>query len=75
MNIRNRSLRAALATIVASTLLVSFTTGMLAAQAKDKSTRMELVTLTGEVTAVDAAAGTISLRGPLGGEISGHVSA
>ena len=71
MNTLNPSLRVVLASI----LLVSLTTGMLAAQqAKDKSTRMELVSITGEVTAVDPAARTIRLRGPLGGEISGKVS-
>ena len=60
---------------MASTLLVALTSGMLAAQrTEDKSTRMELVSITGEVTAVDAAARTIRLRGPLGGEISGKVS-
>jgi hypothetical protein len=60
--------------VVASILLVSLGTGMLAAQPKDTSTMMELVTITGEVTAIDAAARTIRLRGPLGGEISGKVS-
>ena len=71
MKTLNPSLRAVLASI----LLVALTTGMLAAQpAKDKSTMMELVTITGEVTAIDPAARTIRLRGPLGGEISGKVS-
>ncbi len=71
MKTLNPSLRALLASI----LLVALTTGMLAAQTgKDKSTRMELVSITGEVTAVDPAARTIRLRGPLGGEISGKVS-
>lgn len=61
--------------LMALTLLAALTSGMLAAQqTKDKSTRMELVSITGEVTSVDAAARTIRLRGPLGGEISGRVS-
>lgn len=38
-----------------------------------QSTIAELVTLTGEVVAVDAASRYITLRGPLGGEITGHV--
>jgi hypothetical protein len=70
MKTRNASLRVVLASI----LLVSLGTGMLAAQPKDTSKMMELVTITGEVTAIDAAARTIKLRGPLGGEISGKVS-
>jgi hypothetical protein len=61
--------------VPASILLLALTTGSLMAQpAKDKATRMELVTITGEVTAVDPAARTIKLRGPLGGEISGKVT-
>ncbi len=38
-----------------------------------QSTIAELVTLTGEVVAIDAASRHITLRGPLGGEITGHV--
>jgi hypothetical protein len=60
--------------VLASILLVSLGTGMLVAQPKDSSTMTELVTITGEVTAIDAAARTIKLRGPLGGEVSGTVS-
>lgn len=69
------TLKPSLRLVLASILLLSLTTGMLAAQqGKDKSTRMELVSITGEVTAVDPPARTIRLRGPLGGEISGKVS-
>jgi hypothetical protein len=72
MSTRNTSLHVTLASI----LLALLTVAVLAArqEAPDQSKRMELVTLTGEITAIDAASHSVTLRGPLGGEVSGKVS-
>ena len=61
--------------VLALSLTAGFAAPALAGEkpTPSQSTIAELVTLTGEVVEVDAASRYITLRGPLGGEITGHV--
>lgn len=72
MNVRTAWHRLALASIV----LAALSGPLLAYQESKpaKAQRNESVTLTGEVLAVDQANRTVTMRGPLGGEVIGHVS-
>lgn len=70
---KNRALPTLL--VLALALATGFVAPALAEEkpTPSQSTIAELITLTGEVVAVDAASRYITLRGPLGGEITGHV--
>ncbi|HEX2463838.1 MAG TPA: hypothetical protein VHR17_04370 [Thermoanaerobaculia bacterium] len=71
MNARTTLLRFSAASVTAAVLTVA----ALAAPPADTMKKSELVTLSGEVTAVDPAKRQVTLRGPLGGEVTGKVSA
>jgi hypothetical protein len=58
-----------------SIVAASLTAATMAAPAPSKVEIDELITLTGELIAIDQATRTVTIKGPLGGEVTGKVAA